>query len=153
MAVDVDVKFEFDEEKEYWDFNLADNGDFELTKGLDTTLSITFLTNRRADQSEVNRPEGRGGWWGNLFNDNDFQIGSKLWLLNSSPLTQVSLNTAIGYAEDAYRFLVEDGLVDRIIVTGQQSLTSIQLDVKLIIGADVSVTSYSLWRNTNKTVN
>lgn len=150
MAVDVDVKFEYNSSKKYWDFNIAENGDFELTQGLDTTLAITFLTNQRADESEVKRSEGRGGWWGNLFNDNDFEIGSKLWLLNSSPISQNILNTAIGYAEDAYSFLVEQGFADRVIVTGEQTLTSIKLNIKLIIGADVSVTSFTLWKNTNR---
>lgn len=148
MATQLDVRFNND--ADYYDFSFDEFGDFVLTSGLDTSLTMTFLTNQRADTSEITQPENRGGWWGDLFADDGFEIGSKIWLLQTRSIQQTTLNTAIDYASSAYQWLFDQNLIDDLNVEGTISTTSISLVIETIIGSDISQISFNLWNNTNE---
>jgi len=116
---------------EYFDIAFADNGDFVLTEGLDTALAMSVLEQRRADASEVVRPELRRGWWGNTLNDLAFEIGSKLWLLSQARKTQSTLTSAEDYAQNALEWMVGDGIIDdvNVIAYFENNTMFIKIDI------------------------
>lgn len=81
-----------------------------LASGNDLTSAvlISLFTDRIADDSDI-PPDGsddRRGWWGDA--DEDVPIGSRLWLLDRSRLTQDVANTAKIYTEEALQWLIDD---------------------------------------------
>lgn len=136
---------------EFFDIDFADDGDFATTDGLNTSLIVSFLTDKRADASEINNPRYRRGWWGNLFQlDSTFpEIGSKVWLLDQSANQQDSVNNAIAYAQDAYAWLLTLNYADKVEVTATSNFDTININVKIIKNNDViSEQIYNLWQNT-----
>jgi phage gp46-like protein len=148
MAVDIDVLVNKD--NGYYDISFGEDGDFDKTQGLDTSLVLTFFTNQRADASEITQPINRGGWWGNLFFDDGTEIGSKLWLLQNSRVNQNTLNTAIDFANKAYQYLLDLDYADSLNVSGAATTSKITLTIQVIINSNISQTSLTLWTNTNE---
>lgn len=138
-----------------WDINFADNGDFELTDGLDTSFSTTFFTDRRAATSEVPTPEQRRGWWGNLVSDvPNLELGSKLWLLDQAVNSTITLANAIKYAQEAYQWLIDFNYADNVEVSGEQSQSSLSLTIRIVKDKNVIEEKvYDLWVNTVKIAN
>lgn len=78
---------------------------------------ISLFTWRRANPDD-DLPGGlRMGWWGDSFPSvpND-RIGSHLWLLSRAKLTSETLTRAKEYAEEALRWLIDDGIAARVDV-------------------------------------
>ena len=125
-------------------------GDFATTNGFDTALAMSFWCERRADESEVLSIDMRRGWWGTTLNNDGFEIGSKLWLLDQRRRNQSTLNAATDYAREALQWLVDDGhLVSIDVSTG---FISEGIEVKMILYRSNGVTdrrSFILWENTN----
>jgi len=117
---------------EYLDIAFADTGDFLLTEGLDTTLDMSILEQRRADASEVVRPELRRGWWGNTLNDLAFEIGSKLWLLSQARKTQSTLNSAEDYAQNALEWMLDDDIIDDVNVIAYFENNTMYIKIDLL---------------------
>lgn len=147
----IDIKLDRTEEG-YWDISFV-NGDFKKTDGFDTAINITLMCERRAVASEVPKPELRRGWWGNfLLLYDKFEIGSKLWLLSQARSTQETLNNSITYMEDAFRWFIDDGYLEKININAEYQ----ELDkTKLVIRIDfirsqniVESKYYSVWDNT-----
>ncbi len=64
---------------------------------------------RLADASDETDDGNRRGWWGDL--EQDYRVGSRLWLLRRQKLTtQVALK-AEAYAREALQWLKDDGVV------------------------------------------
>jgi len=100
MGDPVDIKL--NDDKGYWDIDFDSQGDFVLEDGFDTAILMSLMCNKRANEAEVEAPQYRRGWWGNETSDFDnFEIGSKLWLLSQARATQNTLNRAIRYTQDA----------------------------------------------------
>lgn len=97
--------------------------DLTRSEGLENAILISLFTDGRANiDDELPVDDGdRRGWWGDAFpSDIDGQvrpIGSKLWLLSRSKITQETLNRAQSYAAEALKWLVDDDLVAKIEVT------------------------------------
>lgn len=125
-------------------------GDFLMTEGLDTALTMSIYGEKRANVSEVSIPQLQRGWWGNLFGDIlNYQYGSKLWLLYQARRTQDTLNRAIAYAEDCVSWLIDDDFADRIVVNGDFTKNGIELLITLYNSQSiVGSFSYELWQKT-----
>lgn len=90
-------------------------GDWSIAGGalasgndLASAVLISLFTDRIADDADI-PPDGgddRRGWWGDA--DEDVPIGSRLWLLDRSRLTQAVANTAKIYMEEALQWLLDD---------------------------------------------
>ncbi|MGY2158625.1 phage GP46 family protein [Pseudomonas tolaasii] len=90
-------------------------GDWSIAGGalasgndLASAVLISLFTDRIADDADI-PPDGgddRRGWWGDA--DEDVPIGSRLWLLDRSRLTQAVANTAKIYMEEALQWLIDD---------------------------------------------
>ena len=81
---------------------------------------ISLFTWRRAHDDDVlpNTGMSRMGWWGDSFPPvaND-RIGSRLWLLARSKLTDSTAQQAQDYVEEALQWLIDDGVAARVDVS------------------------------------
>jgi len=116
-----DIKIFWDED--YLEGNFAfdeDIQDLESDRGLETAVIISLFTDRRANEDDV-LPDSnnldRRGWWGDLTSDfeND-QIGSRLWLLEREKTVPNVVIRAKQYAEEALRWLIDDGVAMKVEV-------------------------------------
>ena len=82
---------------------------------LQTAVLISLFSDREATTDDV-IPDGTAdprGWWAD---DDTVPIGSRLWLIFRSTLTQATLGAAKNYAEQALQWLVDDGVCARFDV-------------------------------------
>lgn len=140
---------------QYYEIAFTSNGDFLTTEGIDTSLLVSFFTDKRANSNEVSNPYYQRGWWGTLYKDsNEPELGSKIWLLDQSVNTQETLNKGIAYITDAYNWLVQDNYADKIEVSGTSNFQDIYLTVKIIKDNNViNEQVYNLWKNTIENIN
>lgn len=82
------------------------------------SVTISLFTWRRAGPDDPLDDDDRKGWWADcvptVAGD---QIGSRLWLLQRRTITQDTLRDAKEYAEEALRWMTEDGVVSAVTVT------------------------------------
>ena len=125
-------------------------GDFELTAGLDTAITTSLLVDKRADSSEIRSPqERRGNIIDELNDENDFEIGSKLWLLSQSRSTLETVSLAESYASECLQWLIDDGLAESIVVKGFSSNNNINLEITVNESDGTTFNNvYQLWKNT-----
>lgn len=135
----------------YYDISFSETGDFNLTRGLSTSLTATFFTDQRADSSEVSAPEKRRGWWGNLFKFDDSypDLGSKLWLLEQSVINQDLINNAIAYTQLAYSWLTTLNYADKVNVSATTNGIVLTIMIEIIQNNNIiDSQTYELWANT-----
>lgn len=82
---------------------------------------ISLFTWRRANPDDELPGDLRQGWWGDSFPSvpND-RIGSRLWLLSRAKLTTETVIRAREYAEEALRWLVDDGIAAQVEVEAER---------------------------------
>lgn len=91
----------------------------DLVKGddIETTVLISLFSDRLADKDGVTDDGDRRGWWGDT--GEEVLLGSRLWLLNRSPLSRVVARKAEVYAEEALGWLVSDGVLSAVSATSR----------------------------------
>lgn len=84
---------------------------------LATAVYISAFTDRlaNADDTLPDNSGDRRGWWGDLGQDK--LIGSRLWLLARSKLTNSVANKAKMYLVEAMQWMIDDGVAASIDVT------------------------------------
>ena len=106
-------------------------GDFVTEPGLQTAVIVSLLSDRQALPGDV-LPDNSGprGWWGDAYSL--YPIGSRLWLLRRSVLTQATLNAAQDYATEALQWMIDLGVVGSIsVVATATGLNSMNLAVTI----------------------
>lgn len=107
--------------------------------GLDSTeplvraVIISLFTWRRANPDDELPGSVRMGWWGDSFATvaND-RIGSRLWLLSRAKLLPETVARAREYAEEAVRWLIDDGIAARVEVEAERhGLSTLALGVRI----------------------
>jgi len=127
-----------------------ENGDLVADGGLETAIIISLFTDRRVTQEQL--PEfqtSRKGWWGDLLPvvDGD-QIGSRIWTLNRSKITNETLRLHEDYAREALQHLVEDGVADRIeIEANYNDAFHLILDIGIIRPENQNTRFNIIWDN------
>lgn len=104
------------------------------TDSLTRAVIISLFSWRRADpDDDSDQPMG---WWGDTYPtvQND-RIGSRLYLLRRTTLTNKTVELARGYLEQALAWLKEDGVVSRISINVQRR------------GTDMLTAEVTLYRN------
>jgi phage gp46-like protein len=107
----------------------TDNGfDWKITipglaeeDGLETAVIISLFTDGQAKTDDI-LPSGddRRGWWGDTISETEGdRIGSRLWLLSREKQLPGILAKAKEYAEEALRWLVEDGVAKSVTATAE----------------------------------
>jgi phage gp46-like protein len=110
-----DIKFIWDSTFLEGDLEL-DNGDLTREEGLSTAVLISLFTDARADEDdEIDDPDDKRGWWGDLTGD-DEPIGSKLWQYNRAKTTQETLIKVKKTIEDCLQWMIQDGVAEKIDV-------------------------------------
>ena len=103
--------------------------------GLETAVLMSLFLDRRAnaDDEIPDGGEDPRGWWGDAFAtvEGD-RIGSRLWLLRRSKLTDETLTRAREYAIEALEWLKEDGVANAVRVE-----TEIRGIEQLAIGVEI----------------
>jgi phage gp46-like protein len=134
----------------YWDIDFT-NGDFTMTRGLETAILMSIFVDKRAAANEVPRVDLRRGWQGNKLSGYDnYEIGSKLWLLFQSRNNQTTLNLINTYVVDCLSWLVVDNIATKIEVDSSFIPDGIQIDVTIYRSQNIIFSnSYALWNNTN----
>lgn len=133
-------------------FDIAIEGaDLKSTEGLDTALYVSIYTDARATENQIKIPENRRGWLGNVASPvEERQLGGYFWMLEQRRLTQETLNAAIDYARQSLAWMDEDGICERVDVTGEIiSLEGIRLKIDIITLDGLTETRYlRLWEHT-----
>jgi phage gp46-like protein len=144
----VDIKLTKDSYGNY-DVTFTDTGDFTPEISISNAIIISLLQEKRADESEHSIPELRRGWWGNELNDViGYEAGSKLWLLSQAKNTEDTLNRSIDYSRDCLQWLIEDGYVNDIQVSGVRTVFAILLSIKIVrINGETETLTYNLFEN------
>lgn len=108
----------------------------DVWEDLPRAVLISLFSWRRANPDDSLPSNQRYGWWGDTYPElsND-RIGSRLWLLYRGKLTQQTVLRAKEYAEEALKWLIDDGVADGVtVVSERQGLDRLALGVLLVRG-------------------
>ena len=80
------------------------------------------------------------------------ELGSLLWLVDQSKLTQDTVNTSVNYARLALNWFIEDRIANSIVVTGEiVPRSGIRLKVVFTVqSGKVSTHYFNLWEQTGQ---
>ena len=130
---------------------VIENGDFKNEEGFDTAIWVSLFTDARASESQVLVPENRRGWLGNLVSEiEERQLGGLLWLSEQRRLIQETLNEVVDYARKSLNWFVDDGIAQKIEVTGSiVPRSGIALEIIITASDGITVNHYvPLWEVT-----
>ena len=130
-----------------YDLQIGDDGDIITEDFFDTAILYSLFGERRANADEVVDARRRRGWIGNA---EDFENGSKIWLLRQSRLTRDTLNRLKDEAEKALQWLVDDGYAVSVAdVSATLNGGRVFLNVTINRSRDKVIRRYyELWENT-----
>ncbi|HEX3809613.1 MAG TPA: phage GP46 family protein [Rhizomicrobium sp.] len=126
--------------------------DLKSGNDLETAVLISLFSDRLAkpDDAIPDNTDNPRGWWGDL--DASKPMGSRLWLLERSKLSQKVAIAAQGYITEALQWLIDDGIASKVDVTTQLVPPS-QLSVRVVItratGAALSLNYAWAWQGLN----
>lgn len=124
----------------------SDDRESTLTRA----VLISLFTWRRALTDDPVDDEELFGWWGDSYPDiADDRIGSRLWLLRRVKLTDATQRDAEFYANEALRWLLDDGHAIAIEITSDKAEIS-RLNLTVIItvpgGDRIEIKPISSWQ-------
>lgn len=97
---------------------IIDNKDLSQENALFTCASIQLFTNLRDNNFNNFSDKDPQGWVGDAIIDNSFgDVGSHLWLLENSYITNKLQGLAQGYAENAIQPMKDLGVVADYVIT------------------------------------
>lgn len=131
-----------------YDFNIDSMGDIETSNSFATAILYSLYGERRASREEVVSPERRRGWIGN----DDYENGSKIWLLEQSRITRNTLNRLEDEAAKSLQWLVTDGKAVSIDeVSASLNNGRVLLNITVRVSKDqVDQRSFIMWENTGR---
>ncbi|EPQ6910164.1 phage GP46 family protein [Citrobacter freundii] len=94
---------------------VAQNGDLADGDDLDTAVYISLFSDRLARADDDFDGTDRRGWWGDA--GQDYDIGSRLWLLYRRELSWEVAGRAEDYAQEALQWLMDDSIVAQVSVS------------------------------------
>lgn len=122
-------------------------GLIEMTEDLDASVALSLLTDKRAAEGMVPSGADRGGWWGDTYPDvPGDSFGSWLWTLAGRARDDQTLQDADAYARDALKWMIEDGVADRLEIEKQFTRTGLRVRVGIIHGTSLRWTQW--WART-----
>ncbi len=133
-----------------FDIDIDEDGDIAHQDSFDTAIKMSLFCERRATASEQVIPEKRRGWIGNEASEvQGFEIGSKLWLLFQSRLTQQEVNAAVDYANQAFEWFIDDQLLESVVVVGSRTQAALILNITFFrFNNRVDSRLFKIWNNT-----
>ena len=98
---------------------------------------VSLFTWRRANPDDSLPGDEVMGWWGDSYAElPGDRIGSRLWLLSRSALTDQVVREAKEYAVEALQWLIDDGVATDVAVTAVRAGISMLVLTCLITRAD-----------------
>lgn len=136
-----------------YDF-VVDGNLFASAGGFETAIPVSLFTDARAPAALVAEPQYRRGWIGNLMTASTMrQLGSILWVLDQTRITQETMNVARLAAQDAFQWMVDDGVALGVLVdikrNGQSGLI---VYIQITDTSNVVSQYQTLWRATDASV-
>ncbi len=133
---------------------VVDGNVFASAGGFETAIPVSLFTDARAPAALVAEPQGRRGWIGNLMTASTMrQLGSILWVLDQTRITQETLNVARLAAQDAFQWMVDDGVAFGVFVDlKRQAQSGIIIYIRITDTSNVVSEYQTLWRATNAAV-
>jgi phage gp46-like protein len=94
-------------------------GDFRAEQGLATQILIHLMTDRRVEESELRHGEANRGWFGDSFDiqDGEGPLGSRLWLLRRTAITEETAVLVEDYVREALQPLIDQEAIVSLDVT------------------------------------
>lgn len=128
-----------------------ESGDFKKTKGFDTAIFTSLLTDARANSTQVSNPIKRRGWIGNL--NNAIEIGSLNWLYEQARLINATVSGLVDQSTDALQWFINFNYATGVQITPIRSPQKLELDVKLLRPTDDNPDAFrvTIWQNTEAT--
>lgn len=100
--------------------------DASLTDSLTRSVIISLFSWARGRDENV----AKFGWWGDSITATDY-TGSQLWLLLRKKLTDEVLLEAQEYAEEALKWLIDDGICSSVTVEASRDYDRLDLIITL----------------------
>lgn len=147
----VDIKLAKDENGEY-DIVLTPDGDIESINSFETAILMSIQCERRADESEVESPQKRRGWWGNdVYQESDtFEMGSKIWIHSQARLTQNVINSIADYGNESLQWLIELVFAQKVESSAEVVDNRAIINIKVVRFNIQESYSFPLWENTRR---
>lgn len=132
---------------------VVDGNVFASAGGFETAIPVSLFTDARAPSALVSEPQNRRGWIVNLLTASTMrQLGSILWVLDQARVTRETLNTARLAAQDAFQWMVDDGIALSVFVDAQQSQSGIVILITITDTSNVVNRYQTLSRSTDASV-
>lgn len=133
---------------------VVDGNLFASAGGFETAIPVSLFTDARAPAALVSEPQYRRGWIGNLMTAATMrQLGSILWVLDQTRITQETLNVARLAAQDAFQWMLDDGIALGVLVNvARASQVGIIISIQITDTSNVVSRYQTLWRATNAAV-
>jgi phage gp46-like protein len=133
---------------------VVDGNLFASAGGFETAIPVSLFTDARAPAALVAEPQNRRGWIGNLMTAQTMrQLGSILWVLDQTRLTQETLNIARLAAQDAFQWMIDDGVALAVMVdVVRASQSGIIIHIQITDTSNVVSRYQTLWRATDASV-
>ena len=126
---------------------VIDGQDFKSADGMETTIATLLFTDARAAPEEVNTPEKRRGWVGNILRSRE--LGGMLWLSSQVRNTKEMRNKIKRCAENSLQPLINDKFATDILVNVvQDKVRGIKLDIEISV-KNGDVKKFPLWLDTD----
>lgn len=136
-----------------YDF-VIDGNEFASAGGFETAIPVSLFTDARAPAALVAEPQNRRGWIGNLMTASTMrQLGSILWALDQTRITQETLNLARLEAQSAFQWMLDDGVALGVLVDMSRTASgAITITIRITDTSNVVSRYQTLWRETNASV-
>lgn len=121
----------------------------DVTEDLPRAVLISLFSWRRANADDDLPGSNKFGWWGDTYPeiDND-RIGSRLWLLGRAKIVPETILRAKEYAEEALKWLVDDGVATSVEVQAERhGLSGVALGVRITRGekSAINIRFVNVW--------
>lgn len=136
-----------------YDFVIEGN-EFASAGGFETAIPVSLFTDARAPAALVAEPQNRRGWIGNIMTAATMrQLGSILWALDQTRITQETLNLARLEAQAAFQWMIDDSVALGVLVDlSRAPAGAIVITIRITDTSNVVSRYQTLWRATDASV-
>lgn len=126
------------------------NNDLVPVEGMESAILVSLFTDQRLDESQMDIPINRGGWFGNVLTPNR-ELGSKLWAYENVRVSSGLMGNIRDCAKRSFDWMNKDNLTRKISVTVTPKGQQVHININLTARGDKVGHDYAyLWRKTKK---